>query len=416
LLSSDNGGSGDDYGVGCAPDANRTTFDDNAAASVVGQSAPFVGSFRPEEALSGFVGKFGAAVNGNWTLRITDDFGADVGTFYCVSLFLSPLTGFETVSTSLADGNLTGFVDPNECSTFGISLRNVEGVTLTGITGTLTTSTPGVVITQGSSSFPDAASLAVVTNSTPFGIGTTPAFVCGTPVVLDLALAYNGGTDNQTITLYAGTEEYVNMTATALLDLNTTDIPISVSGFTGTLSALTVSLHLIHTWNSDLTISLISPDNTEVILSNRRGGSGDNYGSGCGNPTVFDDAASTFIGFGTSPFAGRFSPEAPLSERDAGYRGRAVPPARRAFGHGQRTRLHRDLHRDRPDREFLQRIGNRDRTPRPGWSTLLAAGQSRCRTAGDRELPESIQSRDADRLPGPGAQQCGDHRHGHVRP
>lgn len=313
MLTTDNGGGGDDFGAGCSPDADRTTFDDDAATSVVGGIAPFVGSFRPEEALSGFIGKFGAAVNGNWTLRITDDAGADVGTFYCVSLFISPLKGFETVSTSLADGNLSGFVDPNECSSLGISLRNVEASTLTGITGTLTTSTPGVVITQGSSGFPDAASLAVVTNSTPFGIGTTPSFVCGTPVVLNLALTYNGGTDNQTITLYAATEEYVNTTVTALPDLSTTDIPISVSGFTGTLSALTVSVHLAHTWDQDLQISLISPDNTEVLLSDRRGGGGDDFGSGCGNPTVFDDAAATFIGLGTAPFAGRFIPEQPLS-------------------------------------------------------------------------------------------------------
>ena len=312
-LSTDNGGSGDNYGLGCSPDADRTTFDDDAATSIVGQFAPLAGSFQPEQALSGFAGKFGAAVNGNWTLRIIDDAGLDVGTFYCASLFLSPMTGFMTVSSALSDGNLNGFVDPNECSTFGVSLRNVGGSALTGITGTLSSTTPGVVITQATSAFPDASSLSVVTNTTPFGIGTTPSFVCGTPVVLTLALSYNGGSENETYTLYAGSEEFVNSTTTALADLSTTDIPISVSGFTGTLSAMTVSVHLEHTWDNDLQISLISPDNTEVMLSNRNGGNGDNYGTGCGNPTVFDDNATTPIAAGGAPFAGRFIPDAPLS-------------------------------------------------------------------------------------------------------
>jgi subtilisin-like proprotein convertase family protein len=39
--------------------------------------APFVGTFRPEQALAPFRGK---AAEGTWTLRITDDEAPDGGT------------------------------------------------------------------------------------------------------------------------------------------------------------------------------------------------------------------------------------------------------------------------------------------------------------------------------------------------
>lgn len=82
-LTTDNGGAGNDFGTSCG---SRTVFDDAAAVSVVGQAAPFVGTFRPEGALSTFNGKSGAAANGTWRLRIVDDLGGDVGVLQCWSL------------------------------------------------------------------------------------------------------------------------------------------------------------------------------------------------------------------------------------------------------------------------------------------------------------------------------------------
>jgi subtilisin-like proprotein convertase family protein len=67
-LSSDNGGSGDNYRV--------TLLDDSAATAVTAGVAPFNGSFRPEAALSALNG---LDANGVWTLRIVDDLGGDVG-------------------------------------------------------------------------------------------------------------------------------------------------------------------------------------------------------------------------------------------------------------------------------------------------------------------------------------------------
>ena len=64
-------------------------------------------------------------------------------------------------------------------------------------------------------------------------------------------------------------------------------------------------------------MSVVAPDGTVVPLSNNRGGSGDNFGTGAndctGTPTVFDDGAAVSISAGTAPFAGSFRPDSPLT-------------------------------------------------------------------------------------------------------
>lgn len=83
-LSSDNGGGGDNFGVGAANPCDGTTgytvFKDSAATSVTAGIPPFAGSYKPEAALSPLIG---LARNGVWNLRITDDLGGDVGNVLC---------------------------------------------------------------------------------------------------------------------------------------------------------------------------------------------------------------------------------------------------------------------------------------------------------------------------------------------
>ncbi|MDE3245721.1 MAG: proprotein convertase P-domain-containing protein, partial [Acidobacteriota bacterium] len=90
----------------------------------------------------------------------------------------------------------------------------------------------------------------------------------------------------------------------------------------GTISDVNVKIRLNHTWDGDLSISLVSPNGTVVPLSSNRGGSGDNFGSGAtdcsGTFTVFDDAAATAISGGSAPFIGTFRPESPLSAMNGG--------------------------------------------------------------------------------------------------
>ena len=80
----------------------------------------------------------------------------------------------------------------------------------------------------------------------------------------------------------------------------------------GPITDLNVMIGSItHTFDGDLTIDLIGPDDTTVQLVNHRGGGGDNFTN-----TVFDDEALTSIAAGSPPFTGSFIPEQPLSNFD----------------------------------------------------------------------------------------------------
>lgn len=77
----------------------------------------------------------------------------------------------------------------------------------------------------------------------------------------------------------------------------------------GTIAKVTVRLNIVHTFDSDLRISLTGPGGVVVRqLVNRRGSSGDNFTN-----TTFDDNASLAIASGAAPFAGTFRPEQPLA-------------------------------------------------------------------------------------------------------
>ena len=95
-LSTANGGSANDYGSACSPLSSRTTFDDSVANLITSGSAPFFGSFRPEQPLSRFNGKSGAAANGTWRLRINDAFAGDTGTLQCWSIVINTLPAIQS--------------------------------------------------------------------------------------------------------------------------------------------------------------------------------------------------------------------------------------------------------------------------------------------------------------------------------
>ena len=98
-------------------------------------------------------------------------------------------------------GNGNGVIEPNECITLTLPAKNNGTVTATGIVGTITTSTPGVTIRQGTSSYPDLAPGASGANTTPYKVSLSSSFVCGTNIVLTLTITHSGGTDVSTVTL-----------------------------------------------------------------------------------------------------------------------------------------------------------------------------------------------------------------------
>lgn len=139
-----------------------------------------------------------------------------------------------------------------------------------------------------------------------FSAGSADAF-------LQLAVADNGGAY---FTFEVGAD--VPAEATSL------DPPVPIptqSPFQGTATIplqdartvvdVNVRFSMNHTFVGLARVFLRHPDGTAVTLSNRRGGTGDNFVD-----TVFDDEATVPIGSGSAPFTGAFRPDGTLSNLD----------------------------------------------------------------------------------------------------
>ncbi len=96
-----------------------------------------------------------------------------------------------------------------------------------------------------------------------------------------------------------------------IADLSTVTSNLIVSGFGGAVTDVNVTLNITHTFDSDLTVFLISPTGTRVQLFAGVGGSGDNFTN-----TTLDDEAAGSITTGTAPFGGSFKPQGLLSGVD----------------------------------------------------------------------------------------------------
>jgi len=84
--------------------------------------------------------------------------------------------------------------------------------------------------------------------------------------------------------------------------------PESQIPLTDQIADVDVTVSLTHTFVGDLTLTLVAPDGSRVVLARNVGGSGDNF-----TGTVFDDQSSVRIEEGDPPFIGRFRPLVPLS-------------------------------------------------------------------------------------------------------
>ena len=83
---------------------------------------------------------------------------------------------------------------------------------------------------------------------------------------------------------------------------------LTVTNLTGTLTDLNVNLSIDHTRNSDLSVTLVSPKGTRVLLFNNVGGMTQNFTN-----TTLNDQANLSINSGSGPFTGSYSPQGLLS-------------------------------------------------------------------------------------------------------
>ena len=85
---------------------------------------------------------------------------------------------------------------------------------------------------------------------------------------------------------------------------------IEVNGMDGdVIDDIDVTVDIDHTWDGDLTISLLNPSGQRVVLADRRGGSRNHF-----RETVFDSEAPTSIANAAPPFRGTFRPEGNLAD------------------------------------------------------------------------------------------------------
>lgn len=192
-LSTDNGSSGDNY--------INTVFDDDATISITAGTAPFTGTFKPEGSLATLIGK---NAQGNWKLEITDDAISDTGTLNSWSLTLTyPPQGcgpsLEYQSSTFTDtcngtgsGNNDGIIDAGEDILLQITLHNNGTAGTTGISATISSTTPGVTITDNSATFPDIPTDGTgVSQPDHFSFRTDQGLTCGTTLNFNIHMVSN---------------------------------------------------------------------------------------------------------------------------------------------------------------------------------------------------------------------------------
>jgi subtilisin family serine protease/subtilisin-like proprotein convertase family protein len=125
LLADNRGSNGDDF--------SGTTFDDQASSPISAGSAPFSGSYIPEESLAAFNS---ATVNGTWTLEVADQANQDGGTINSWSVVITseaapsnaPPTAVDDSASTLQDIAVTIDVLANDSDGDGDAL-SVASVT-----------------------------------------------------------------------------------------------------------------------------------------------------------------------------------------------------------------------------------------------------------------------------------------------
>ena len=224
------------------------------------------------------------------------------------------------LTNAISGGNGNGIIDFDECNTLSVTLTNQGNAEATSIQAFLTTTTPGVIVSQPNSTYPPMPVHTSALDITPFTISTEGNFVCGTPVVLTLTIKSAQGVFTSTIVLPSGSlgppQTFSSTTVVSIPPGKPTGIasPVIVAGLEA-IGHLTVSANITATEDVGITLKLVAPNGQSVVLSENNGGSFANYGIACSplGETIFDDDATVPITQGAAPFLGSFQPQEPLA-------------------------------------------------------------------------------------------------------
>ncbi len=192
-LSTDNGSSDDNY--------INTVFDDEASTPITAGTPPFTGNFKPEGSLATLIGK---NAQGTWKLEITDDASGDTGTLNSWSItFTYPAQAcgpsLEYQSSTFTDtcngtgsGSNDGIIDAGEDILLQITLHNNGTSDTTGVSATISTTTPGITITDNTSTFPNIPADGTGTSEGDhFSFKVDPSLTCGTTIDFNIHITSN---------------------------------------------------------------------------------------------------------------------------------------------------------------------------------------------------------------------------------
>ena len=108
------------------------------------------------------------------------------------------ILNFDTPSrilTDTPDGNGNGIADAGETVMMAVNLHSAESFTSTGISAVLTTSTPGITISDGSATWANLAAGATASSQAPhFTFSVASSVVCGTVITFNLSVTAEEGT------------------------------------------------------------------------------------------------------------------------------------------------------------------------------------------------------------------------------
>jgi uncharacterized repeat protein (TIGR01451 family) len=249
--------------------------------------------------------------------------------------------GAGTATYSQVGGDGDAFVETGEDWRVSVPITNSGGANATAISATLTSSTPGVTILFGTSTYPDLAPAATASNNTPFVFNVGSAVPCGSVINFTLTVSFTGGASPQTFpftvkTGSPGTPVTFSYTGPAVAIPDGADLsgtapgaPVSaslvVAGVTGNIYDVNLSLDgatcsnvagattvgIDHTFVNDLELTLFSPAATPVLAVDNTDGSGNNF---C--QTVLDDESAgpsiQTVATAQAPFTGTFTPNSSL--------------------------------------------------------------------------------------------------------
>jgi len=195
-LTSDNGGSGEDF--------VDTIFDDEATAAITGGSAPFTGRYQPEGSLATLDGISSA---GTWTLEVTDDAGADTGQLVSWDLILTfqaqqcgPVAAFQLHQLEV-DACSTGTAglgnnrwEVGEQVQFSVDVKNDGTDLVTDTVVYVTPITPGITMLDDTAAVGNLAPGVTGTTLPPHVIAQlTDTLICGQTVEFQVDMVSNEG-------------------------------------------------------------------------------------------------------------------------------------------------------------------------------------------------------------------------------